>query len=263
MLVLKIGGAAGNEWSKLLQELHGRRDFAMVHGGSGELDDLTTALGISPRIVTSPSGHTSRFTDEATMDALAMAIAGKVNLRLVAALQGQGVPAIGLSGVDGGLLVGRRKDILYAKDGGKTKVLRGDHSGILETVNVGLLKLLIGGGYVPVISPPGVTPTGEPINVDADRVAAAIAVALAADTLVIFTNVAGLLRDPADPSSLIGSVERKNLPWAMDLAYGRMKRKLIAAGAALDGGVGNVIIADSRVDRPLGRALDGFGTVIS
>ncbi len=263
MMVIKIGGAAGNDWRRVLDDLGGRPDLAIVHGGSQEVDDLAAALGVDPRIVTSPSGHTSRYTDGATMEVLAMALAGRVNVRLVADLHRRGIPAVGLCGVDGGLLRGRRKGVLYAKDGGRTKVLRGDHSGILEAVNADLLRTLMDGGFLPVVSPPGVTAEGELINVDADRAAAAVAGALGAEALVIFTNVPGLLRDPADPSSLIPAVLRAELPAAMDLAYGRMKRKLVAASEALGAGVGRVIIADPRVDHPLAAALGGRGTVIA
>ncbi len=263
MIVLKIGGAAGNNWQRVLDDLNGHRQLVIVHGGSEEVDQLATALGIAPRHVTSPSGHLSRYTDGPAIEVLAMALAGKVNLRLVAQLQARGVPAVGLSGPDGGLLRGRTKGTLLAVEEGKTRVLRGDLSGVLEAVNVDLLRLLLGAGFVPVVSPPGVTPAGELINVDADRAAAAVAAALGAELLVIFTNVPGLLRDPYEPNSLIPFIPRQKLEAHMNLAYGRMKRKLLAAREALEGGVPRVVLADSRVEHPLEAALGGQGTVIA
>lgn len=263
MIVLKIGGAAGNNWQRVLDDLNGHRPLVIVHGGSEEVDQLAMALGIAPRHVTSPSGHLSRFTDGPAMEVLAMALAGKVNLRLVAQLQARGIPAVGLSGPDGGLLRGRTKGTLLAVEGGRTRVLRGDLSGVLEEVNANLLHLLLGAGFVPVVSPPGLTPAGELINVDADRAAAAIAGALRAELLVILTNVPGLLRDPCDPASLIPFIPRGKLEAHLDLAYGRMKRKLLAAQEALRAGVPKVILADSRVERPLEAALAGRGTVIA
>lgn len=263
MLVLKIGGAAGNNWQRVLDDLDGHRQMVIVHGDSEEVDQLATALGLAPRHVTSPSGHLSRYTDGPAMEVLAMALAGKVNLRLVAQLQARGIPAVGLSGPDGGLLLGRPKGTLLAVEEGRTRVLRGDLSGILETVNVDLLKLLLGGGFIPVVSPPGVTPAGDLINVDADRAAAAVAGALGAELLVIFTNVPGLLRDPCDPDSLVAFIPRQKLDAHMDLAYGRMKRKLLAAREALEAGVQRVILADSRLDHPVAAALGGRGTVIA
>jgi [amino group carrier protein]-L-2-aminoadipate 6-kinase len=192
-----------------------------------------------------------------------MALTGKLNTAIVACLQSLGAPAVGLSGVDGGLLTGRRKEAVRSLDHGRVLLVKDDHSGNVERVNGSLVRLLLDAGYVPVISPPGVTPRGELINADADRVAAQVAVALEAEDLVLLTNVPGLLREPSDPSTLIREVPRARLAIAMDFAYGRMKKKLIAAREALDGGVGRVVIASSLQPDPVERALDGMGTVIT
>ena len=109
----------------------------------------------------------------------------------------------------------------------------------------------------------GVVIRNELINADADRVAAHIAVAMKADALILLTNVPGLLREPSDPSSLIAYVPRERLRYFMDFAYGRMKKKLIAAEEALKGGVTRVVIAASQPPDPVERALEGTGTVIS
>ena len=178
-------------------------------------------------------------------------------------LQSLGAPAVGLSGVDGGLLLGRRKEAVRTVDHGRVLLVKDDHSGTVEQVNASLIQLLFDAGYVPVISPPGVTPRGELINADADRVAAQIAVAMKAETLVLLTNVPGLLREPSDPSSLIAEVPRARLSAFQDFAYGRMKKKLIAAGEALQGGVERVVIASSLQPDPVERALEGMGTVIA
>src|SRR6266576_1786422 len=211
MLVVKVGGAEGNGIDNVLIDLAPRRDYVLVHGGSNEVDRLAEALGRPIRWLTSPSG-------------------------IVARLQSRGAPAVGLSGVDGGLLTGRRKEAVRSVDNGRVLLVKDDHSGTVERVNATLIRLLFDAGYVPVISPPGVTPQGELINADADRVAAQIAVAMKAETLVLLTNVPGLLREPSDPSSLIAEVPKARLSAFQDFAYGRMKKKLIAAGEALQGG---------------------------
>ena len=191
-----------------------------------------------------------------------MALAGKMNTAIVARLQALGAPAVGLSGVDGGLILGRRKEAVRAVDNGRVLLVKDDHSGTVEQVNAGLIRTLFDAGYVPVISPPGVTPRGELINADADRIAAMVAASMKADTLVLFTNVPGLLREPSDPSSLIPEVPRDQLAHFMNFAYGRMKKKLIAAKEALEGGVARVVIASSQQSDPVERALEGMGTVI-
>ena len=262
MMVVKVGGAGGNDIDNVLIDLAPRKDFVLVHGGSKEVDTLAEALGRPPKFLTSPSGVVSRYTDAQTMEVFTMALAGKLNTQIVARLQSMGSRALGLTGADGGLLVGRRKEAVKAVDNGRTMLVRDDHSGTIEQVNVELLDVLLKNGYVPVICPPAMTEQGELINTDADRVAAKIAIALKADTLLLFTNVPGLLRDPGDPSTLIKHVPREQLEYFMNFAYGRMKKKLIAAKDALEAGVAKVVIASSSVEDPVERAMSGFGTVI-
>jgi len=262
MMVVKVGGAEGNDIDNVLIDLAPRRDYVLVHGGSNEVDRLAEALGRPTRWITSPSGVVSRYTDRGTMEVFTMALAGKMNTAIVARLQALGAPAVGLSGVDGGLILGRRKEAVRAVDNGRVLLVKDDHSGTVEQVNAGLIRTLFDAGYVPVISPPGVTPRGELINADADRIAAMVAASMKADTLVLFTNVPGLLREPSDPSSLIPEVPRDQLAHFMNFAYGRMKKKLIAAKEALEGGVARVVIASSQQSDPVERALEGMGTVI-
>jgi len=263
MLVAKVGGANGNDVDNVLIDLAPRRDYVLVHGGSKEVDALAEALGRPPRYITSPSGVVSRYTDEDTMEVFTMALAGKLNTEIVARLQSLGAKALGLSGADGALLVGRRKEAVRSVDNGRVLLVKDDHSGTIEQVNADLLRTLLDGGYVPVICPPAVTPRGELINADADRVAAMVAVALQAEVLLLFTNVPGLLREPSDPGTLIPEVPRDRLDHFMNFAYGRMKKKLLAAKEALDGGVPRVVIASSQVTDPVERALSGQGTVLS
>jgi len=113
-----------------------------------------------------------------------------------------------------------------------------------------------------VLTPPAASFEGEAINVDGDRAAAATAVALGADTLVLLSNVPGLLRDFPDEGSLIRHIARVQLEEHMDLAGGRMRKKLLGAQEALNGGLRRVVLADARVAQPVRQALAGRGTVI-
>ena len=108
---------------------------------------------------------------------------------IVERLQQLGVNAVGLSGIDGLLLEGKRKAFLRIKEGGKRKILRGEYSGVIEKVNAGLLTMLLDAGYTRVVAPQAISYESEALNVDGDRAAGAIAAALNADTLVILTNV--------------------------------------------------------------------------
>jgi acetylglutamate/LysW-gamma-L-alpha-aminoadipate kinase len=263
-VVIKIGGARAVEPEGALTDIAALVEegthIAVVHGGSTAVDDALERMGIEPEYVETPSGVVGRFTDAETMDVFKMAMAGRVNTDLVTGLENQGVDAVGLSGVDGGLLSGPRKSAVRIVEDGKKKIRRGDHSGTIESVNGDLLETLLESGYTPVASPPMLADDGVAVNTDADRAAAAVAAELEA-TLVSLTDVAGVYRDPEDASTLI---ERVETPEAYDelktAAEGFMSRKVMAATEALEGGAHEVVIADANADTPIRSALEGGGT---
>lgn len=260
-IVVKVGGGAGNVLDPVLGELAGRTDYVLVHGGSAEIDRLGNALGRPSQYYTSPSGVVSRRSDPAHLEVVVLALAGSVQTSLVAGLARRGAAAIGLSGVDGGLLLARRKEGARAVEDGHVVRVADDLSGTVERVNVDLLRLLLRAGIAPVVGPPAITPDGEVVNVDADRVAAHVAAALGSEVLVFLTNVPGLLREKGDPTTLVRHIERSELPAALGYAEGRMRKKIVAARVALESGVRRVVIAPSAGPEPVGRALAGEGTV--
>jgi acetylglutamate/LysW-gamma-L-alpha-aminoadipate kinase len=266
MMVVKVGGSEGIDLALVCQDLaqmvKAGEKVVLVHGGSHETDLISAKLGKPPRFVTSVSGFESRYTDEETIQIFTMVYAGKVNKEVVANLARLGVKAVGLSGVDGRVFEGRRKEAIRIREGGKRKVLRGDYTGRVEKVNAELLELLLQAGYMPVLCPPAISYQGEIINVDGDRAAAALAAALDADTLVILSNVPGLLEDAEDEGTLVGEIDAARMDEYYDYAAGRMKKKLMGAEDALRRGVSRVILADGRVEAPIQRALEGKGTVI-
>ena len=280
-IVVKIGGAravdpggAVGDVASLVAGEHGQahdpvsgagpHDVVVAHGGSTTVDETLERLGMEPEYVETPGGVTGRFTDEATMEVFEMVLPGVLNTELVAQLRSAGVDAVGLSGVDGGLLSGPRKSAVRVLEDGKKKIRRGDHSGSLQAVNADLLSTLLAEGYTPVVSPPmaGEEDDGTvtPVNVDADRTAAAIAGALDA-TLVFLTDVPGILTDPADRDSLIREADTPE-EWAtlQAAAEGGMGRKLMAAREALEEGAPEVIVADANLEVPIYTALEGDGT---
>ena len=267
MLVVKIGGGSGIQIGPTVEDAADRiRDggkIVLVHGASGETNLLAERLGKPPRFVTSVSGLESRYTDRETLEIFEMAYCGKGNKALVEAFQSRGVNAVGLSGLDGRIFEGKRKDTITILEGGKRKVLRGDYTGKVERVNLGLVSLLLDHGYVPVLCPPAASYEGEAVNVDGDTAAAMLAAALKAEEFLMLSNVPGLLRDVADAASLVTRIPARAVEEFMPLAQGRMKRKLMAATIALEGGVKRVILASANVARPVTAALEGRGTVIS
>ena len=264
MLVVKIGGAAGVDIERIAQDIARQRevggDVVVVHGGSDETNRLATALGHPPRFVTSVSGMTSRLTDRRTLEIFCMATA-RINRALVEELQQRGVDAIGLSGIDGRLLRAERKSAIRVVENGRRRVVRDDLTGRPTKCNTHLLRSLLAAGQVPVIAPLGITEDGEAVNVDGDRAAACVAAGLDAETLVLLTNVAGLYRDPSDPTTLVRDVEPTMHDVVATWAAGRMKKKVLGATEALTAGVDRVVIGDGRVERPIEAALAGAGTV--
>jgi acetylglutamate/LysW-gamma-L-alpha-aminoadipate kinase len=194
------------------------------------------------------------------LDIFVAAAAGQVNKRLAARLQGLGCNAVGLSGVDGRLLQARRKKAVRAIENGRQRVVRDDYTGKLHAANGHLLRLLLEAGYTPVIAPIALSEESEPLNVDGDRAAALVATTVQASTLIILSNVPGLLADFPDESSLVQHVPPAQIERAMDMAQGRMKKKVLAAQEALSGGVARIILADSRQTNPIQAALAGGGT---
>ncbi len=267
MIVIKVGGGEGVDTESVCQDVADLvkqgQQVVLVHGGSHETNVISEKLGHPPRFVTSVSGHSSRYTDRETLEIFVMVTAGKINKLLVERLQQLGVNAVGLSGIDGRLLEGRRKSFLRIREAGRTKILRDEFSGVIEKVNAGVLTAVMQAGFVPVIAPQAISYESEALNVDGDRAAAAIAAALGAETLVILTNVPGLLRDVEDEGSLIEEIPQAQAGDYLDrYAEGRMKRKVLGATEALQEGVGQVILADGRIDKPVVTALSGQGTVI-
>jgi len=267
MIVIKIGGTNGVNIDAVLADVAAQvkagRKLAVVHGGSGEVNAISEQLGHPPRFVTAVSGYTSRYTDRATLEIFAMVTAGKINTLLVEKLQQLGVNALGLSGVDGRLMLARRKDAIRIVENGKQRILRDDYTGKIESVNADLLKTLVDAGYTPVIAPLALSPDGVALNVDADRAAAMVAGALQAEQLILLSNVPGLLRSFPDESTLIAHIDKARVEQSLEFAEGRMKKKVLGASEALASGVDKVIFADGRVTNPIENALAGKGTVIS
>jgi [amino group carrier protein]-L-2-aminoadipate/L-glutamate 6-kinase len=265
-LVVKCGGSGGVDVERLSADVAaltaaGDR-VVLVHGGSGEMRRLAEQLGVRLRTLTAPDGVVTRHTDAATLDVLALALAGRVKPALVAALGRHGVSAVGLTGLDAGLLRARRKKAVRALVDGRLTAIRDDHSGRIVSVNTDLLSRLLDAHLVPVISPPAVAEDGEPVNTNADRAAAAVAGALHADALIYLTGAPGVLADPTDPGSVLSTCR---LPPPGEPMPGWVREgmtvKLVAAREALAEGVRDVWIADGRVARPLRSVRDeGIGT---
>jgi len=263
VLVIKVGGSL-KDFNPLLEDVAACKEpLILVHGANKELNELSTRLGHPPRMVTSERGELSRFTDATTMDHFLMAYAGKQNKRIVECLRALGANAVGLTAMDGGIAIGRRKPDIRVKEGEKTKLLHGDHSGTVERIDPTLLRLLLDGGYLPVVTPPAISHDGVAINVDGDRLAMEIATALGADRLLIFADTPGFLRDVNDERSVIAQIRLDEVDEIAEFGKGRARVKLVAAAQAVRRGIKAVGLLDGRGEHPLTRAFEGAGTWVT
>lgn len=264
--VVKIGGARGNDLLPLLKDLAERtgkgEKWLLVHGASGYMEDLSEKCGFEPKYVTSPGGYRSRFTGKKEKDIFRYAcnaLSTEINCQFTA----MGVPSGFLYPDIVKTASARRKDVLKIVENGRTRLLRGNYSGTVTAFDPAYVDDLFEKNILPVIPPlASDVKTGEPVNVDGDRLAAAAASALKADVLVILSNVPGLLEDIEKPESLVTLGKLADWEKLENIAKGNMKRKLLAAREALEANVPVVKICDSRLDHPLTNGLEGGGTTL-
>lgn len=225
--------------------------IVLVHGGGPEINDLMTKLGKKAEFV-----NGLRVTDRETVDIVQMVLAGKVNKTLVNLLEMKGGKAIGLSGMDGRLIESETKDERLGFVGNITKI------------NITPVLDLLEKGYIPVISTLGCDKYGNTYNINGDTAAAHIAGALSAERLIMMTDIAGILRDRNDPSTLIPEITAQAMPKLLEegIISGGMIPKVECCMEAIRKGVHNVIIMDGRVPHSILMELltdEGAGTMVS
>ncbi|MGC8557892.1 MAG: [LysW]-aminoadipate/[LysW]-glutamate kinase [Nitrososphaeria archaeon] len=260
--IVKIGGSLVSEsaYLNVINDLKesGLSNFVIVHGGGNEVTKYSKALGKDVVFITSPEGIRSRYTDIETALIYNM-VMRKISSDLILSLNRQGFRAIGLSGIDAGLMKAERKKKLVIMDErGRKRVIDGGYTGKVKEVDSSLLINIMKLGIIPVISPVALGYDGEMLNVDGDRAASAIASALRAERLIIFTNVDGVI--------INGKVkERMNLNEAKEtlkIVGPGMDKKLIACIEAVEGGASEGIIANGKVERPIYNAIYGLRTQV-
>jgi acetylglutamate kinase len=247
-LVIKYGGAAMADAA--LQESFVRDVVLMkyvgmnpivVHGGGPQIDEVLRGLGIVPRRV-----EGLRVTDDQTMDVVEMVLAGRINKHLVSLIGRQGGRAVGLSGIDDGLLLAERLPPVQTKSG----LVDTGRVGSICEVRPAVLSVLVAAGFIPVIAPLGIDREGRSLNVNADTAAGELAAALKAEKLVLMTDTAGVCdRD----GKLLQSLTAADIARLREteVISGGMIPKVECALSALSGGVGKVHVIDGRVQHAI------------
>ena len=256
-IVIKYGGAAmdrapfSRSFAQDLALLHHVGIHPLiVHGGGPQMTDVSTRLGLETTFV---GGH--RVTDEQTLDVAKMVLAGKLNTEVVGMLLAGGVRAVGLSGVDGGLIVARkqaRPDLGFV--------------GEVVRVNVEVARTLMDQGFVPIVASIAAGEDGQAYNVNADVVAAELAVGLEAEKLVYMNDVPGVIGPHGDLLSELGVQDVLDLLAHERAVDGGMIPKLESAVRALKAGIPRVHLIDGRVEHALVLELftpEGIGTMIT
>ena len=266
LLVIKIGGSilkegASHDLVADLKFVLAENQVVLVHGGGAEVTEIAGKLGKQQQFIMSPEGFRSRYTDKETIEIYTMVMAGKINKQIVLAMQSLGIPAVGLSGLDAKILQAERKKRLITVDeNGRKRVIDGGYTGKINSVNTGLLQLLISKGYVPIVTPIAISEEFEPLNVDGDRSAAIVAGALKADKIILLTDVSGLmLNGERVPKISAGEVKE-----VLGSIGAGMSTKIHAGLEALNEGVGEVLITAGTGKNPISSALrHETGTVIT
>ena len=241
VFVIKVGGevfadrALTNALVEQVGILHqvGIR-AVLIHGGGPQSTKLAAALGIDTKFI-----EGRRVTDSDSLSVATMILNGQVNTRILATCRDLQIPAVGISGVDAGLIRAHKRPPVEGKDGSSVDY---GFVGDIDSVEADILKKQLDNGLMPVVSPLSCDESGNILNINADTVAAAIAAELDAEKLILVTGASGILEDINDPGSLISYIDRKHLKKLKEkgiLADG-MLPKAAAIDAAIENGVQRV-----------------------
>jgi acetylglutamate kinase len=254
-LVAEPRGLAGLA-TALARAVREGEPLVVVHGGGPQVSALSERLGARPELV-----NGRRITDGVALEAVKLALAGKIRSEIVAALQARGLRAVGVSGIDAGMLQVRRRPVVAVPDGTTVRRIDFGFVGDVHGVDPSLLLHLLRDGYVPVLAPLAADRAGTILNVNADTVASALAVALRAKRFVVLTAVPGVYRDFPNRKGRERelTVDQAERMLSAGVAAGGMHPKLAACVVAVRGGVREARIASGRSSRAVHGAVVGAG----
>jgi acetylglutamate kinase len=265
--VVKVGGgvfADENATRVLVEQIAILHFFGvrvvLVHGGGPQLTELSAALGVPTRMV-----EGRRITDQKSIDATTMVLNGLINTRLLGICRDLNIEAVGISGVDAGLVRAHKRPPVKLDSSGE--LIDYGFVGDIDAVDPTVLKKLLDNGLMPVVSPLSADQSGTLLNINADTVAAAIGAALAAEKLILCTGAPGILGDRADPGSLVSYTDLRGLKKLRDEGHigDGMLPKAKAIEDAIRGGVRRVhVVSYQAPEGILGEVFtnEGTGTLI-
>lgn len=233
VFIIKAGGAVFNDETStrgLIEQVAILHQVGiktvLVHGGGPQLDSLQSQLGIETQMV-----HGRRVTDQKSIDVTAMVLNGLLNTRILAICRDLDIEAVGISGVDAGLIRAHKRAPVRVSDSNSELVDYG-FVGDVDAVDTNVIEKLLDNGLMPVVSPLSADSSGTLLNINADTVAAAIGGALAAEKLILCTGANGILERVDDPGSVISYTDLKGLKRLRD--QGSLKDGMLPKAAAIE-----------------------------
>ncbi len=256
MIVIKIGGSVvdGLHPSALaeIKAIAENDKLVFVHGGGKEVTATATKLGKEQKFIVSPGGVRSRYTDKETADIYTMVMSGKINKAITGMLLRQGIKAVGIAGIDGGVLKAeRKKKLMIINEKGRKMIIDGGYTGKINAVDPTLIHILVDNDYVPVVSPIALSEEYDFLNVDGDRAAAYVAGGVKADRVIFITNVNGLMLN----EKLVTGMTLEQAKAALPKIGSGMEKKVLACTEAVEMGVKEAIIASGQVVKPISSAI--------
>jgi acetylglutamate kinase len=233
----------------------------MVHGGGPQLTELSDALGVSTRMV-----QGRRITDAKSIDVTAMVLNGLINTRILAICRDLNIDAVGISGVDAGLISAHKRPPVKLEDG-SNEIVDFGFVGDIDKVDTNVIKKLLDNGLMPVVSPLSADSNGVLLNINADTVAAAIGAALDAEKLILCTGAPGILENVEDPGSLISYTDLRGLKRLREDGHivDGMLPKAKAIETAIRGGVRRVHVVSYKATEGILAEVftnEGTGTLV-
>jgi len=254
-IVIKIGGDLIENLNYVISdllELHAEgKKLLLCHAGADIITDIAEKMG-KPQIFTySTKGYKARYVDEETRDIYVMVVAGLNNKRIVQKMITRDLPAVGISGVDGSLIIADRfKKTIVTIDG--KKKFKDNYTGKPSKLNVQLIETLWDNHYIPVIGSVAISEDNEIVGCDSDRISNAIAIATKADKLVLLTDVDGVLDTN---KNVINHINNQTSESILKDVTGGMKTKVISSLKSANEGIKQVIIASGLRENPILKAL--------
>jgi acetylglutamate/LysW-gamma-L-alpha-aminoadipate kinase len=256
MIVIKIGGSIVMELNPTvisdIKKMYSKEKLILVHGGGKEVTETAIKLGRQQKFIISPGGVKSRYTDKETAEIYTMVMSGRINKSIVRMFLQHGIRAVGIAGIDAGILkADRKKKLMIINEKGRKMTIEGGYTGKINTMDPSLLNMLVDNSYLPIVSPIALSEEFDFLNVDGDRAAAYIAGVMNAEKVIFMTNVNGLMLD----GNLINHMTLEQAKAIMPKIGFGMEKKVLACTEAIKMGVKEAIIASGQVNNPISSAI--------